>query len=46
MEKTKGYIVWVTPTNRKFVRTYEEAWRHAEDQYQKTGAVALVEAVN
>lgn len=46
MKNTKGYIVWVTPTNRKFVRTYEEAWRHAEDQYQKTGAVAFVEAVN
>lgn len=46
MEKTKGYIVWFTPANRKFVRTYEEAWRHVEDQFQKTGKLALVEAVN
>lgn len=45
MEKAKGYIVWVTPTNRKFVRTYEEAWRHAEDQFQKTGHVAFVEVI-
>lgn len=45
MNKTKGYIVWVTPTNRKFVPTYEEAWRWAEDQFQKTGIPALVEAI-
>jgi hypothetical protein len=45
MEKIKGYIVWLSPTDRKFVPTYEEAWRHAEDQYQKTGQVALVEAI-
>jgi len=46
MEKTKGYIVWFTPANRKFVRTYEEAWRYAEDQFQKSGTAAFVEAVN
>ncbi len=45
MKNNKGYIVWLSPTDRKFVPTYEEAWRHAEDQYQKTGQVALVEAI-
>jgi hypothetical protein len=45
MKRKTGFIVWLTPIDRKFVPTYEDAWRYAEDQYQKTGKVALVEAI-
>lgn len=45
MKNIKGYIVWFTPIDREFVRTYEEAWKLSEARYQKTGQVALVEAV-
>ena len=45
MEKRTGYIVWVTPIEKKFFDTYEEAWRFAEAEYQKTGRTAFVEAI-
>lgn len=44
--KTKtGFIAWVSPTEKKFFDTYEEAWRYAEAEYQKTGRLAIVEAI-
>ena len=46
MKAKTGFIVWVTPLEKKFFDTYEEAWRFAEAEFQKTGRYALVEAVN